>query len=145
MQYTNKKIEAEKLARVALDTHNPVKLMDYNGNIEWINNAYTESYGYSYDQLIAERGRSIFGKYTDPNVKVAFGKSIIYKETVRFERKIITHAGSEIWAISTITPIIENDKVVQLIIIDSDITKQKIAEAKIIEQSKEIAKKNKKI
>ena len=145
MQYTNKKIEAGKLAKVALDTHNPVMLMDHNGNIEWINNASTESYGYSYDQLIAERGRSIFGKYTDSNVKVAFGKSIIYKETVRFERKIITRAGNETWAISTITPIIENDKVVQLIIIDSDITKQKIAEAKIIEQSEEIAKKNIKI
>jgi PAS domain S-box-containing protein len=145
MQYTNKKIEAEKLAKVALDTHNPVMLTDYNGNIEWINNAYTESYGYSYDQLIAERGKSIFGKLRDPNVKVAFGKSILFKETVRFERKNITRSGSEIWSISTITPIIESEKVVQLIIIDSDITKQKLAEIKIIEQSNEIANKNTKI
>ncbi len=145
MQYTNKKIEADKLAKVALDTHNPVMLTDYNGNIEWINNAYTESYGFTYDQLIAERGKSIFGKYRDPNVKVAFGKSILFKETVRFERKNITRSSNEIWSISTITPIIENDKVVQLIIIDSDITKQKLAEIKIIEQSNEIASKNKKI
>ncbi|NOQ26594.1 MAG: PAS domain S-box protein [Bacteroidales bacterium] len=145
MKYTNKKNEAKKLAKMALDTHNPVMLTDYNGNIEWINNAYTESYGYSYDQLIAERGKSIFGKDRDPNVKVAFGKSILFKETVRFERKNITRSGSEVWSISTITPIIESEKVVQLIIIDSDITKQKLAEIKIIEQSNEIANKNKKI
>lgn len=145
MKYTNKKIEAKKLAKVALDTHNPVMLTDYNGNIEWINNAYTESYGFTYDQLIAEREKSIFGKFRDPNVKVAFGKSILFKETVRFERKNITRSGSEVWSISTITPIIESEKIVQLIIIDSDITKQKLAEIKIIEQSNEIANKNKKI
>ncbi len=139
------KIDSATLAKVALDTHNPVMITDYNGNIMWINNAYKDYYGYTLEQLVSERGKSIFGKLTDPEVKVAFGKSIIHKETVRFERKSINRDHSEKWAISTITPIIENKKVVQLIIIDSDITNQKIAEKKIIKQSEEISRKNSKI
>ncbi len=139
------KIDSATLAKVALDTHNPVMITDYNGNIMWINNAYKDYYGYTLEQLVSERGKSIFGKLTDPEVKVAFGKSIIHKETVRFERKSINRDNTEKWAISTITPIIENKKVVQLIIIDSDITNQKIAEKKIIKQSEEISRKNSKI
>lgn len=130
------------MAKVAIETYNPVMLMDYNGNIMWINKAFTKFYGFSLKQLIAEKGKSVFGRNTDPKVKVAFGKSIIHKETVYFEKEDTARDGRKVWLISTITPIIENNKVVQLIIIDTDITKLKKAEEKILIQNIEIKAKN---
>ncbi len=144
MEHLDKNI-TEKLALVAIEAYNPVMITDSNGQIIWINRAYTAFYGYSFNQLIIERGKSIFGRNTDSEVKVAFGKSIINKETVYFEKRDITRAGDPIWLISTITPVIDNDKVVQLIIIDSDITKQKEAEEKISKQNEEIKAKNNEI
>ncbi len=144
MEHLDKNI-TEKLALVAIEAYNPVMITDSNGQIIWINRAYTAFYGYSFNQLIIERGKSIFGRNTDSEVKVAFGKSIINKETVYFEKRDITRAGDPIWLISTITPVIDNDKVVQLIIIDSDITKQKEAEEKISKQNEEIKEKNNEI
>lgn len=143
--HQNNNIDPNTLISIALETHNPIMITDYNGNVVWVNNAFTEHYGYRLDEFIKERGKSIFGKQTDPEVKVAFGKSIIYKETVKFERKNINRKGKEQWTLCTITPVIKKDKVVQLIIIDSDITKQKLAEDKVKKQSEEILRKNTKI
>ncbi len=126
------------LSNVALKTHNAVTLMDYNGNIEWINNGYTELYGYTLERLISERGKSIFGKDIDPAIKVAFGKSIVHKQTVRYEAVNLKSSGEKIWTLSTITPVIENDNVIQLIIIDSDISKLKIAKNELKNQIEEL-------
>lgn len=144
MEYSDKNI-AEKLALVAIEANNPVMITDSNGQIIWINKAYTAFYGYSLNQLISEKGKSIFGHQTDSEVKVAFGKSIINKETIHFEKRDFTREGKHVWLISTITPVIENNEVVELIIIDSDISKQKEAEEKIRIQNNEIRAKNNEI
>lgn len=134
-----------KLSKVARYASNAVILMDNNGNIEWINSAFTKLYSYTFEQLMNERGRSIFGRNTDPAVKVAFGKCIVYKKTIRFLSHNTKRSGVKIWVKRTITPIVKNDKVIQLIIIDSNINALKKAEEKIRLQTKKIKLQSNKI
>lgn len=130
----------EKLSIVAREANVAVALMDYNGNFKWINGGYTKLYGYTFEQLITEKGKSIFGRYTDPAVKVAFGKCIVFKETQQYEYNNTKRDGSKIWLQSILTPVInsETNKVVQLIAIDTDISEMKAAQDEINQQKEEI-------
>jgi len=128
----------EKLSIVAREANVAVSLMDFNGNYKWINSGYSKLYGYTFEQLITEKGKSIFGRYTDPAVKVAFGKCIVYKQTVQYEYFNSRRDGTKIWLQSILTPVIDNGKVVQLITIDADISVLKQAENEIRQQKEEI-------
>ncbi len=121
----------KKLSIVACKANIAVTIMDKNGNYIWINQSYTDIYGFSFEQLLVERGVSIFGQYTDPNIKIFFSKCILTKSTVVFEFYYTKRNGQKIWMQSILTPIIENGSVVQIVAIDSDITKLKEAEIEI--------------
>jgi len=128
----------DKLSSVARKAGNAVMLMDYNGNIEWINQSYTDLYGFTFDSLLEHKGGSIFGKDTPSEVKVAFGKCIINKETTHFETQNTHRNGKKIWVSTTITPVIENNEVIKLIIIDTNIDRHKQLELKLKEQKEAI-------
>ncbi len=130
----------EKLSIVAREANVAVALMDYNGNFKWINSGYSKLYGYTFEQLINEKGKSIFGRFTDPAIKVAFGKCIVFKQTQQFEYYNTRHDGTKIWLQSILTPVIDQttNKVVQLIAIDADISESKKAQEEIQQQKEEI-------
>lgn len=130
----------EKLSIVAREANVAVSLMDYNGNFKWINAGYTALYGFTFEQLLQEKGKSIFGRYTDPSIKVAFGKCIMYKKTQQYEYYNTRRDGSKIWLQSILTPIFDpaTGKVVQLITIDADISEVKRAQEEIQQQKEEL-------
>ncbi len=137
-EFTAIEQDYEKLSIVAREANVAVSLMDFNGNFKWINSGYTKLYGYTFEQLIKEKGKSIFGRYTDPAVKVAFGKCIVYKQTIQYEYYNVRRDGSKIWLQSILTPVLKDGKVIQLITIDADISNLKEAENEIRQQKEEI-------
>lgn len=131
--------ELEKLSIVASETDNAIMLMDPKGNIEWINDGFNRMYGYTYEQLIEEKDRNIIGASTSLNIKdliqVWFGD----KEPIIYESLNTTKEGKKIWAQTTLTPIIDvNGEIKMLIAIDTDITKLKAAEEEIEKQRDEL-------
>jgi len=130
----------EKLSIVAREANVAVSLMDYNGNFKWINSGYTTLYGFTFEQLLQEKGKSIFGRYTDPSIKVAFGKCIMHKKTQQYEYYNTRRDGSKIWLQSILTPIFDQatGKVIQLITIDADISEVKRAQEEIQQQKEEL-------
>lgn len=131
--------ELAKLSIVASKTDNAVVIMDAEGKFEWINEGFTRMYGYTLEELINERGDTIFKTSSNAYVKDLIQTCVTNKETVLYESMVIPHEGNNIWAQTTLTPIIdENDKVIKLIAIDTDIGQIKTAEIEISNQKEEL-------
>ncbi len=140
-QLKNANIELEKLSLVASETDNAVIIMDNKGNIEWVNEGFTRIYDETLEQLINEHGKNIFEISTNPQIQKLFNDCIIKKKTITYESMDVTKTGKNIWAQTTLTPILDgNGNVKKVIAIDSDISKLKLSE-KIAEEAREIAEK----
>ena len=137
LEFTNK--ELEKLSVVASKTDNAVMITDAQGSFEWVNDGFTRMYGYTLDQLITIKGNNIINTSSNLNIKGIIDDLKANKETIIYESLYTTMSGAEIWAQTTITPLLdENHNIIKLIIIDSDITELKKAEEEILAQKEEI-------
>ncbi|MCK4662578.1 MAG: SpoIIE family protein phosphatase [Bacteroidales bacterium] len=132
LEHVNK--ELEKLSIVASETDNAVIIMDANGNIEWINEGFTRIYGYNYEQLVKKKGGNIIEGSANPNVINAVNTCLKNRKTIVYEILTTSKFGENIWAQTTLTPIIDDKgNITKLISIDSNITKLKNAEKEIID------------
>lgn len=117
--------ELEKLSIVASETKNAIIIMDADGTIQWINNAYTKLYGYTLEEL-KERGENIIEVSTHPHIKNLLNDWIGSNLPIHFESLNKTKDGNRIWAQTTISPVLnKKDIITNLIAIDSDITELK--------------------
>jgi len=127
--------ELEKLSLVASETDNAVTIMDVNGNFEWVNAGFTRMYGYTLQLLKNELDDNIITASGNEEVKVIIEKIIETKQTDSYQSLNKTRRGEEIWAQTTITPILDdNNEVTKLISIDTNITEEKKAELEIHKQ-----------
>ncbi len=139
--------QLEKLSIVASETSNAVAILQTDGTFEWINSGFTKLYGYTLQMLNNFFDNNIFN--FNPHLKHAIELCINKQTSVDLDSKITTRLGQQIWIHSTITPIINDNKVVKIILIDTDITKIKEAEEEIrrkneqiLKQAKELERKN---
>lgn len=132
-------LELEKLSVVASKTDNAIVIMDSQGNFEWVNEGFTNLYGLTFNDLLVHRGKNIFECSSTPEILKELHRCINEKETVSYEFFYENELNNKIWAQTTITPILnDNDEIVKLIAIDSNITKLKLAEQEIIQHKSEI-------
>jgi len=137
LEFINK--ELEKLSIVARETDNAVIITDSNGNFEWVNEGFTRMYGHTLEELMRNKGKGIIENSNHPDIKEFINVCKVKKKTVIYESYTISKTGQTIWAQTTLTPILDNNEnVIKIVAIDSDITKLKDAEQEIIQQSEEI-------
>ncbi|MBU0765015.1 MAG: PAS domain S-box protein [Bacteroidetes bacterium] len=131
--------ELVKLSIVARETDNAVMIMDTQGNFEWINEGFTRLYGYTLAQLITEKSFNIQEYSRNIYIKNIFTECITGKQTMIYESEIITRDGEKKWTQTTLTPVQDNqNQVIKIVAIDSDIQKLKHAEEEIHRQKEEI-------
>lgn len=131
--------ELEKLSLVASETDNAILMTDAEGNFIWVNDAYTRMFGHTFEELTSKVSKNIMGPNTDPYIKRLITDCLHNKETVDYEFKTKIKDGTNMWIRTTLTPILNgNGKIKNLIAIDTDITKLKIAEIEIRQKSKEL-------
>ncbi len=127
--------ELEKLSLVASGTDNAVTIMDINGNFEWINAGFTRMYGYTLQLLRNELADNIITASNNDEVKGIIENIIETKQTGSYQNLNKTRRGEDIWAQTTITPILDDsNEVTKLISIDTNITEEKKAEIEIHKQ-----------
>lgn len=135
--------ELEKLSIVASETDNAIMIMDFEGNLEWINEGLTRLYGYTYEQFVSEVGHNILKFSMNPKIETIFKKCISEKKSIVYTSQEQTRSGKRLWAQTTLTPILDRDnEVIMLVAIDSDISKIKLAENKISAQRDNLEKLN---
>ena len=121
--------ELEKLSIVVSETDNAILILNPNGEIEWINEGYTRLYGYTYEELLAKKGETIIESSSNPEIEVIFNKALTEKKSQIYEADAVSKDGKKYRIQTTLTPILNNDnEVIRLIAIDSDVTKLKEVE-----------------
>lgn len=132
-------LELQKLSIVASKTDNAIVIMDNLGNFEWVNEGFTNLYGLTFNDFVTKRGKNIFECASTPEIMSELHRCVDEKVTVSYEFFYEGEQNNEIWAQTTITPILdEDDNIIKLIAIDSDITKLKLAEQEILQHKCEI-------
>lgn len=136
-----KRIEAEikKLSFVISKTDNAVLIADRDGNIQWVNEGFVRLSGYSLEDVAGTHGEIVMrGKETGLSPQsLYFGKIKKEKQSVTYESHNYKKDGTEYWTVSTLTPILnEHGQVENIVVVDSDITSRKKAEAKMLEAKK---------
>ncbi len=130
LKYAN--AELEKLSIVASQTGNAIMITDKDGNFEWVNEAFTNLFGYTLSELRKKVGNNIIGKNTNDDVKEHFKRLIKTKEKVEYEMELPARQGGNIWVHTTLTPILNSKgQIKKIVIIDSDITSLKKAKKEL--------------
>ncbi len=131
--------ELQRLSVVASETDNIVYIFDIQGNLSWVNNAFTKHTGYTLDEFIELYGANILEASSTKNISYYFYIAVEQKKSVKYVSKLKTKFGNDIWVQTTLTPL-KNKKgqIIEVIAIDADITDIKKAEKKITEQNIEI-------
>jgi PAS domain S-box-containing protein len=111
---------------------NGIVITDVDGNIEWVNPAFTELTGYSLDELIGQNPRTLKSGEHDAAFYQDMWTTIISGEAWRGEMINMKKDGSLYPEEMTITPVVNADgNIINFVAIKQDITERKDAEAQL--------------
>lgn len=125
--------ENEFLAKVAQETDNAVIITDKALNIQWINQAFTAISGYSFDEVFGRNPKDFLaGPDTDGEQVKLLVQAIT--EVKPFSGEMVNYAksGKKYWIRINCQPILEFGELKGFMAIESDITRQKEYEQKIV-------------
>jgi PAS domain S-box-containing protein len=129
---TQKEINSElqKLSLIARETQNGVIITDKDKKIEWVNHAFEQISGYTFEEVKGKNpGQFLQGKDTDP-AQVAFMRSQFNRQK-NFEVELVNYSkqGKNYWINLQVQPIFdEKGQLQKYFSIQSDITAEKRAE-----------------
>ncbi len=129
------------LSLVASHTNNSIFILDSSWEFIWVNPAFEKLYNITFDEF-KKKYKNFFEATNYENPNLIYQKCFIERKPFIYYNKHIINERN-IWIQTTISPIIEENKIVNLIGIESDITRLKLAETHIENQKKELEQKNK--
>ncbi|MFW5851045.1 MAG: SpoIIE family protein phosphatase [Bacteroidota bacterium] len=131
--------ELEILSIVAKKTENAIMIMNAQGDVIWINDYFTNIYGYTLEQFVCSRGANIMQTSFNSHIETYLSLCVSHKKAVEYNALNVTYSGKEVWTQTTLSPILDEHKTIKyLVAIDSDISKVKDAERRITEKNEEI-------
>lgn len=131
----------QRLAEVVDRINNMVVISDPAGIIMWVNQAFLDFTGYSFNEVIGRDCSFLHGPNTDPEVRMRIVESIPNNNFSRFEIINYTKSGKEYWVELNISAIYNDEnQAVRFISIQNIITERKLREKKIREQNEILRK-----
>lgn len=124
------------LSLIAAQTSNAFLVADHTGRITWVNKGFEKLYNRNLRQYILENGENLFYS-TDKSRKTALENCRELKKTQICQFKFVGNKQPK-WILSTISPVVENDRINQYVIIENDITDVKASELKLLENNSRI-------
>ena len=130
-----KNIELKQLSIVASESDNSIIITDADTKIEWVNKGFTKML-----QLTLEEFQEFCPTLLECSEnKEKIQQCIDEKQTITYFSYFTLKDKSKIWVQSTATPILNNkNEIVKIVIVETDISQQKIAEQEIKEKNEEL-------
>ncbi|TZF84871.1 PAS domain S-box protein [Pedobacter sp. BS3] len=133
--------EKKQLADIVDRINNIVLITDKHGVITWVNQAFTNFTGYTFEEVVGKTPDILHGPDTDAEIQQRIVEAVRRNQFVDFEVLNYTKDGRAYWVQLNISPIFnEHNEVERYISIQSDITERKLREQKIKEQNKTLRK-----
>lgn len=120
----------EKLSIVASKTDNAVAIITNSTEFEWVNDSFKKQY--------TNAAASLLDFAYDDIERAHILAMLDTQQSIIYETKRNKDLHNTAWILCTLTPIVANDEIEKIIVLESDITAQKIAEQQIREQRDEI-------
>lgn len=136
----------KKLSIVADKTTNGVVITDKDGIIEWVNNGFTQMAGYSLTEAFGFKIYELLKTGLTPKAIEYLTKQL--SEGISYSQEILCTKkdGSKYWILVDITPVLDKyNKLVQRIVIHTDITQRKQAEEELKSFADDLYKRNKEL
>ena len=144
-QQLNLKIKEQKdqinnFTLIANRTGNSIIVLNRNGDMEWVNEAFENVYGYNLESFSEKFGKNIlnpdaFNQTTREN----FLKCVRKAETVNYTNLCETKGNQSKWIRTTLSPVLdENNTTSKVIAIESDFTEVKSSEQSLEEKNKHL-------
>lgn len=131
--------ELQKLSLIARKTSNPVIVQNSEREVQWVNEAFINLSGYSFDECIGKHITEVCdGPETDRQTLRYVQDKISRRESFRIETLNYKKNGETYWSDVTCQPIFnEAGEVVQFFSIATDITERKRLEKQLEKEQKE--------
>ncbi len=125
--------EMTRLSRIASQTDNAVILTNVNGEIEWVNKAFSDISGFSLEEVLGKRpGQFLQGELSDKAAIERISQAIYDQQP--FEETLINYRkdGSPYWINIRCNPVNnEQGKVIGFMAFSNDVSEQKETEDKL--------------
>jgi PAS domain S-box-containing protein len=118
------KLELEMLALVSEQSESGIMLMDAEGNIKWVNDAFERMYEYKFEEFIETLGDNIRKTSFNPKITERLNRCQKEHKSVIYEALNITKTGGEIWTHTSLIPLVKDGILVGMVTVDSDIHKR---------------------
>src|SRR3989339_909619 len=124
--------ELEKLSIVARETDNSVMIADNQCRVQWVNEGFHKLFGYESSDFNDIFGQHIAFSSNFKDIEKVINDCIEKKTSVVYASQSHRKDGQIIWVQTTLTPIYDTaGHLKQLVAIDTDISKIKLAEEQI--------------
>lgn len=118
--------KTKRLAMVAENANDSMIISDAQGRIQWVNPAFTETMGYSFDEAVGMPTNFLNGPSTEATTIRKIKDAREQKKPIRIELVNLTKDGQPIWVEASLTPIIdETGELTSIIGVERDITETK--------------------
>ncbi len=143
LQQTNK--ELEKLSIVVEKTDNSALITNDTGYIEWVNQAFVDTFG-TLEEYKAQRGGNFITGIKDFEAKDKIKDMYRFKKPITFNQLAINNKQEKIWLQANLTPVLdENNNISKIIIVNADISALKEAQQIITEKNLALTEQKEKI
>ncbi len=120
--------ELQKLSLIATKTQNSVVITDAKGSIEWVNEAFTRTTGYTLEEIRGRKPKDFLQgpeKAHDPGF-IRLSEALLKQESIELELINYNKAGSPYYNQLEITPVFNSDgKLINFISLQKDVTQDK--------------------
>ena len=133
--------ELSKISQITNLTNNKIAIYTPDGQIDWFNAAFGAHINVDIDDYKSGPKLNILDITSNKNLRHVLNTCLTEKDVISYESEIVTESGDTIWQQTTLTPILNpNDDVELIISVDTDITQLKLYEKKIEQQKADAEK-----
>jgi hypothetical protein len=119
----------KKVADISINT---IIITDYDGNITYVNDAFTETTGYTFEEVQGKNPRIIKGGHLTEDYYKEMWDALKSGEEWSGEFLNKDKFGDEYWTFSRIAPVLDVDGSIYFIAVQQDITKIRDLEDKLV-------------
>lgn len=133
-------IESKKniLSKIVEQSPAAIVITNTDGSIEYVNSAFTEKAGYTYNEVKNKNPSVLKSDKTDKKVFTELWKTITKGKVWVGEFINKKKSGEEYYEKAIISPTFDDGKIINYFAIKEDITKQKMAELALLESEKKL-------